>query len=690
VRKVTSCALVWTSALSALAGCANVQRPATPPDGATTGAHQTQLGAFGLDLTTLDPSVRPGDDFYRYAQGHWLDTQQIPADRARWGSFDALDEAAQLHVRELIEALPTDAPIGSAAQKVGDLYRSFMDAATIDRLGLAPAQPGLDMIAKARTHEDLLRLMGRHDLQLLSPIQLVIRPDDKNPDRYLVYLQQSGLGLPDRDYYLKSEPAYADVRAKYLAHIERMLTLAGDSDAASEAASIMQVETQIATDHWPAAKRRNRDLTYNLRTHSELNELAPGFAWQELLAAAGVDEQKDYVVREIDAVGAAAMGFNKVPVEVWQRYLRFHYLETFSDVLPKPIDAESFDFYGRVLSGQKVERERWKRAVGATNAALGEDVGELYVQHYFPPEARAETIALVENMRAAYAERIRAAPWMSDATKKVALEKLAKFRPKIGYPDKWRDYATLEIRSGDAFGNEARAGAFEWRRQVLRISLPTDRDEWGMTPQTINAYYNPPFNEIVFPAAILQPPFFDPAADAAVNYGGIGGVIGHEMGHGFDDQGSKSDASGVLRTWWQPQDEAAFKQLVDRLAAQYDAFEALPGQHVNGRLTLGENSGDVEGLSIAYVAYHLSLHGRTPPVLGGFTGDQRFFLSWAQVWQALWRDEYLRSQLSSNPHSPPRFRVNGAVRNVDAWYSAFKVQPTDKLYLPPEERVHIW
>ncbi|HEY4772036.1 MAG TPA: M13 family metallopeptidase [Steroidobacteraceae bacterium] len=689
MRKLSSHAVVSLSILAALGACANSHRPAPAADSAPA-PRQAQIGEFGLDLTSLDASVRPGDDFYRYAEGHWLDTHEIPPDRASWGAFDSLDEAAQQHVRELIEALPSGAPVGSAEQKVGDFYRAYMDTDAIDRAGLAPAQPGLDAIAKARTHEALLRLMGRHDLQLDSPIQLLIRPDEKNPDRYVVRITQSGLGLPDRDYYLKSEPVYADIRAKYQTHIERMLTLAGDSDAAAEAASIVQLETEIATEHWPAAKRRNLDLIYNLRTHTELNELAPGFAWQELLGAAGVDEQKDYVVRELDAVAAAAMTFNKVPVEVWQRYLRYHYLESFADVLPRPINEESFDFYGRTLNGQKVQRERWKLAVGATNIALGEDIGEVYVAHYFTPEGRAETIALVENMRAAYAQRIRAVSWMSDATKKVALEKLAKFRPKIGYPDKWRDYATLEIRSGDAFGNAKRAAAFDWQRQVLRINLPTDRDEWRMTPQTINAYYNPTFNEIVFPAAILQPPFFDPAADAAVNYGGIGGTIGHEMGHGFDDQGSKSDALGVLHTWWQPQDEAAFKQLVDRLAAQYDAFEALPGVHVNGRLTLGENTGDLEGLSVAYVAYHLSLRGRPAPMLAGLSGDQRFFLSWAQVWQAAWRDGHLRAQLLSNPHSPPRFRVNGAVRNVDAWYAAFKVQPSDRLYLPPEERVHIW
>jgi putative endopeptidase len=384
------------------------------------------------------------------------------------------------------------------------------------------------------------------------------------------------------------------------------------------------------------------------------------------------------------------MVFTHVPVERWQSYLRYHYLVSVADVLPKPIDDESFDFYGRALNGQKEQRERWKRAVSAVNASLGEAAGQIYVEHYFSPAARATMIALVENLRAAYGERIRRLSWMSAGTKKVALKKLQTFRPKIGYPMKWRDYATLEIRPGDAFGNAERAAVFEWHRKVARIDSPTDRDEWSMTPQTVNAYYNPTFNEVVFPAAILQPPFYDPAADPAVNYGGIGGVIGHEMGHGFDDQGAKSDAQGVLRSWWQPQDEMAFKKLVDRLAAQYDAFEALPGLHVNGRLTRGENIGDLGGLSVSYAAYHLSLHGRRAPVIDGLTGDQRFFLAWAQVWQGLYRDAQLRNQVLSNPHSPPQFRVNGIVRNIDAWYAAFDVKPSDGLYLSPEERVRIW
>jgi putative endopeptidase len=601
-----------------------------------------------------------------------------------------LDEDAQQKVHALIEALPASAPTGSVAQKVGDFYRAFMDTDAINRAGLAPAQPALNAIAAARTHAELLRLMGRADFALMSPMQLRIRADDKNPDRYVVSITQSGLGLPDRDYYLKTETVYTDVRAKYQAHIERMLTLAGDADASSEAASIVQLETQIAAVHWPAAKRRERDLTYNLRTHSQLNDLAPGFAWQELLGAAGVDGQKDYIVREVDAIGALGALFNEVPVERWQSYLRYHYLVSVADVLPKPIDDESFDFYGRVLNGQKEQRERWKRAVSAVNASLGEAAGQIYVEHYFTPAARAQVIALVENLRAAYGERIRHLSWMSAGTKKVALQKLATFRPKIGYPNTWRDYATLEVRPGDAFGNAERAAQFAWHRQVVRINLPTDRDEWNMTPQTVNAYYNPTFNEVVFPAAILQSPFFDPAADPAVNYGAIGGVIGHEMGHGFDDQGAKSDAHGVLRTWWQPQDEIAFKKLVDHLAAQYDTFEALPGLHVNGRLTLGENIGDLGGLSVSYAAYHRSLHGRHAPVIDGLTGDQRFFLAWAQGWQSLYRDEQLRKLVVSNPHSPPQFRVNGVVRNMDAWYAAFDVQPKDRLYLSPAERVRIW
>jgi len=683
-------ALALFMTLAALAACATGQPPAAPAVTSAAPSAPARIGAWGLDLTTHDTTVRPGDDFFRYANGHWLDTHEIPADRARWGSFDALDEDAQRKVHELIAALAEDAPAGSAEQKVGDFYRAYMDTAAINRAGLTPAQPALAAIRAVRTHRDLATLLGRPDLGLKSPIQLAIRPDEKNPDRYIVSLSQGGLGLPDRDYYLQAGPVYTEVRAKYRAHIERMLALVGDADAAAEAQAIIELETEIAKLHWPAAKRRERDLTYNLRTLAELTELAPGFGWQDLLAAADVALGSGYVVRELDSVSALAALSGEIALERWKSYLRYHYIVGVADVLPTAFDAERFDFYGRTLNGQKEERERWKLAVSAVNGALGEAVGQIYVAGNFSPAARAQVLLLVENLRTAYGQRIRQLPWMSARTKKVALQKVATFRPKIGYPVKWRDYSALAIRAGDALGNRERAEVFEWQRKVARINLPTDRDEWTMTAQTINAYYNSTFNEVVFPAAILQPPFFDPAADPAVNYGGIGGVIGHEMGHGFDDQGAKSDAQGVLRTWWQRKDEIAFKKRVERLAVQYDSFEALPGLHVNGRLTLGENIGDLGGLAVAYAAYHLSLQGAAAPLIDGLTGDQRFFLSWAQVWQELYRDAYMRKQVLSDPHSPPQFRVNGAVRNVDAWYAAFDVKPTDRLYLAPEERVRIW
>jgi predicted metalloendopeptidase len=466
--------------------------------------------------------------------------------------------------------------------------------------------------------------------------------------------------------------------------------LAGDADAAQQARAILELETQIASAHWPRAKRRERDLTYNPHTREDLPVFAPGLPWLALLAGAALEQQPRFVVREADAVQALSALFAQVPVPRWQAYLRYHYLAGNADVLPGAFDDEVFDFYGRALHGRQEQQPRWKRAVAAVNDGLGEAAGELYVQRYFPPSSKQQMLALVENLRATYHQRIASLPWMSPATRQVALQKLAAFHPKIGYPDKWRDYSALEVKPGDAFGNVARAAAFDWQRQLKRLGGPTDRSEWGMTPQTINAYYNPTFNEVVFPAAILQPPFFDPQADPAVNYGAIGGVIGHEMGHGFDDQGSKSDARGVLHTWWQPEDTEAFHKRVDHLAAQYDTYTALPGLNINGRLTLGENIGDLGGLSVANAAYHRSLHGAQAPVLAGLTGDQRFFLSWAQVWRTKQRDEDLRSQVTSDPHSPAKYRVNGVVRDVDAWYPAFNVQPGDKLYLPSAERVRIW
>jgi putative endopeptidase len=685
VRYLSVLTVAAAGALAVAAGDAAGQAAG----GAAPAAH-AQIGAFGLDLSGGDASVKPGDDFERYANGHWDDSVQIPADRASWGSFAILRERSLQQLREILEALPEDAAAGSNQRKLRDFYRAYLDTGAIEKLGLAPAQPVLDEIAAAASGEDIARFMGRAELRLTAPVEFRMSADDKDPDHYMVIVRQSGLGMPDRDYYLKDEPVYKELRAKYAAHIERLLKLAGDTDAAQEAQSVVELETQIATAHWPRAKRRERDLTYNPHTREDLPVFAPGLPWAALLAGAGLAEQPRFVVRESDAVQALSALFAKVPLQRWQVYLRYHYLAGNADVLPQAFDDEVFDFYGRLLHGLQEQQARWKRAVDAVDVGLGEAAGELYVQRYFPASSKRQMLALVENLRASYRERIARLPWMTPATRKVALEKLAAFHPKIGYPDKWRDYAALEVRAGDAFGNVARAAAFDWQRQLKRLGGPTDRGEWGMTPQTINAYYNSTFNEVVFPAAILQPPFFDPHADAAVNYGGIGGVIGHEMGHGFDDQGSKSDARGVLHTWWQPEDTTAFHQRVDALAAQYDSYTVLPGLNINGRLTLGENIGDLGGVGVANAAYHRSLHGARAPVLAGLSGDQRFFLSWAQVWRTKQRDEDLRSQVTSNPHSPAKYRVNGVVRNVDAWYRAFNVQPGDKLYLPPAERVHIW
>jgi putative endopeptidase len=674
-----------------LAGCAATLAAAA----ATPGVHSAvpdhaQIGSFGLDLSGGDPSVKPGDDFARYANGHWLDTTQIPPDRSSWGSFAMLRERSLQQLREILEALPANSPAGSNKQKLHDLYRSYLDADAIEQAGLAPAKPVLDAIAAARTPEDIAGFMTRADLRLVAPLRIDIDADEKDPDHYMVALRQGGLGLPDRDYYLKDEAVYKELRAKYAAHIERLLTLAGQADAAHAASSIIELETRVAAAHWPRAKTRERDLTYNPYTREALAAYAPGFPWPQLLAAAGLETQPRFIVFEPDAVQALGALFKEVPVARWREYLTYHYLVGNAAVLPKAFDDEVFGFYGRTLHGRQEQQARWKRAVAAVDAGLGEAAGELYVQRYFPPSSKAQMLELVENLRASYREHIEKLPWMSADTKKVALEKLAAFHPKIGYPDKWRDYSALEVRSGDAFGNVARATAFDWQRQVKRLGGPTDRGEWGMTPQTINAYYDATFNEVVFPAAILQPPFFDPHADAAVNYGAVGGVIGHEMGHGFDDQGSKSDARGVLHTWWLPQDTEAFHARVDHLAAQYDTYSALPGLNINGRLTLGENIGDLGGLSVANDAYHRALRGKAAPVLAGLSGDQRFFLSWAQVWREKQHDEDLRSQVTSDPHSPANFRINGVVRNVDAWYTAFDVRPAEKLYLPPQERVRIW
>ncbi len=649
------------------------------------------IGEFGLDLAGGDPAVKPGDDFYRYAGGTWLKTEVLPADRTTWSTLGRLGADSQERIRTLLEAAaagPADAP--RVEHQIGDYFAAFLDTAKIDARGLAPAAPGLAAISAAATHEDIARLLARPELGLPSPLDFGVTLDRKNPDRHIVVVTHGGLALPERDFYLRDDEQFATIRTQYREHIARVLGIAGLDAPAQGAESILALETEIARLHWPIADRRDRERTYNLLTRAELDQFAPEYPWAAAFDAAGLPPLREVVVAEKSAIPGLAKLFRATPVGTWRRYLAYHYLRTHAAVLPGPLDTEVFAFFGHTLNGQPEQRPRWKRAVDATNGALGEGVGQLYVARYFPPASKAAAIELIANMRAAFADRIAHATWMSEETRSIAVGKLASLRTKIGYPERWRDYAGLEVRRDDAFGNQARAAEFDWRRDVGRLGRPTDRDEWFMPPQTVNAYYNPVFNEIVFPAAILQPPLFDPAADAAVNYGAIASIIGHEMGHGFDDQGAKHDPNGVMRMWWLERDVAAFKVLGDRLAAQYDAFEPLPGIHVNGRLTLGENIGDLGGTSVALEAYHRSLQGKPAPVLAGLSGEQRFFLGWAQAWRTLYRDQSLRNQAMSDPHSPGMYRVNGVVRNEDAWYEAFGVKPGDALYLPPAERVRIW
>jgi putative endopeptidase len=649
------------------------------------------IPTFGVDLAGRDLSVKPGDDFYSYAGGSWMRSAHMPADRTSWTSFTQLADENEVRIRGILETASThNGGPGSVDQKIGDFYASFLDTQAIESAGLTKATASLQAIEHAASYDAIASLMAAPALRLPGPINLGITLDEKNPDRYVVGIGHGGLGLPDRDFYLRDDEQFKSVRSAYTAHIGRMLQLAGFPAADVAAAHILSLETEIAKLHWTRADRRDRDRTYNPMTLAELKQLAPEYPWDSLLAGAELTDPGTVVVAEKSAIAPLARLFRSTDLADWRAYLTYHFLAHHASVLPSSFDQEAFAFYDHTLSGQPEQRARWKRAVGATNGALGEAVGRLYVERYFPPESKAAAVNLVENLRSAYGERIQAAQWMSAETRAAALRKLATFRPKIGYPDHWRDYSGLDVVRGDAFGNMERAAEFAWRREVERLHEPTDRDEWFMSPQTINAYYNPIFNEIVFPAAILQPPFFDPKADPAVNYGGIGGVIGHEMSHGFDDQGAKSDEKGVLRDWWTASDVNAFKTFGDHLADQYDAFEPLPGIKVNGRLTLGENLGDVGGISVAFAAYHRALGSDKAPVLDGLTGDQRFFLGWSQVWRTLIRDETLRNRLLTDPHSPGVYRVNGVVRNVDAWYDAFGVEPTDRLYLKPEDRVHIW
>ncbi|MDB6156387.1 MAG: peptidase [Gammaproteobacteria bacterium] len=701
--RVSSTTIVGIAAVLLAAACtskpvqekplAAVAPPSTPVPAPPPGP-KASIGDFGLDLGAGKPQVRPGDDFFAYASGTWYDKFEIPPDRSRFDVFNQLDELSKTRVREIIESAagPThasDQPApGSPAQKIGDYYAAFMDEAAIESNGLAPVQDDLKRISAANSKQDIATLFGSAGFTSLFDLDLP--PDLKNPDQYSVVITQSHLGLPDRDYYLKDDPKLKEFRAKYTQYIEQMLTLGGVPDVPAKARDIMAFETEAAKLQWPIEKRRDVDATYNPRTKAQLVAYAPGFAWQAFLDASEIGSRQDLILGELTAIKDLAALLNRTPLPTLKAYLTFHYLSDHAPYLPKRFDDARFDFYGRTLRGQPQQRERWKRAVGEVNDSLGEQVGQLYVAKYFPADSKAKMQELVGNLRAALSERIDELDWMTADTKSRAHEKLATFTPKIGYPDRWKDYSGLEVRRTDPVGNARRAALWHWRYQVARLDKPVDRDEWQMTPQEINAYYNPLNNEIVFPAAILQPPFFDPNADPAVNYGAIGAVIGHEIGHGFDDQGRKFGPDGSLKDWWTQKDADVFKGRVTRLVDQFSAFEALPGLKVNGANTIGENIGDLGGLNMAYHAYQLSLQGQPAPLIGGLTGDQRFFLSWAQVWRAKYREGALRELVMSDVHSPAYFRVNGPLPNMDAWYKAFNVQPGDKLYINPADRVSIW
>lgn len=676
-------------------GCTVYELFQTPAEGATILGYQgtvaPKYGTWGFDLAGRDTSVDPGESFMRYANGAALDRMQIPSDRTSYGSFALLRELSDNRVKAMIEGLTarTDLTAGSDEQKIADAYRSYMDEARIEALDAQPLQPYLAAIRAANTHELAGVYMGQTQARIGGSIfGTGITTDQKAPTRYVVSTGQSGLGLPNRDYYL--EQRWAEKKVLYQAYVARMLEMIGWENPAASAEAILAFETRIAEAHWTPIQNRNRDETYNEYTIAQLASEAPGFPWQDYYAAVGVGDVPRLIVRQDTAMPKIAAIYAETPIEVIQAWQAFHTVDEAAPRLSRRFADAQWEFRSRDLNGQPMQRPRDKRGITFAEGMLGEAVGRQYVAEYFPAESKAKMEALVANLRTALGNRINTYDWMSDATKAAAQEKLAKFTVKIGYPNKWRDYSALEVRPDDLFGNAERAGLFQWNYQLNRLNDPVDKTEWGMTPQTVNAYYNSTNNEIVFPAAILQPPFFDPDADPAVNYGGIGGVIGHEIGHGFDDQGSKSDGDGVLRSWWTPEDRANFDGLTKRLGEQYDQFEPIPGFHVQGGLTMGENIGDAAGNAVGLEAYHLSLNGQPAPVLDGTTGDQRFFYGWAQVWQSKMRDDALRNQIATDPHSPAEFRVIGPVRNVDAWYEAFNVQPGSKYYLAPEDRVRIW
>jgi putative endopeptidase len=648
-----------------------------------------KYGTWGFDLSGMDRSVKPGDDFFKFANGKWAERTEIPADRVRYGNFNKLRELSDNRMHAILEDAAAGRLTDPDAAKIAAGYRAFMDEAAVEKLDAKPLAPELAQVRKVRTKDEFTALMGKSNSSGFTSILPVgVNIDAKAPTKYAVTATNGGLGLPDRDYYL--QPSFAEKKAKYEAYVAQLLTMIGWEKPAENAKAIVAFETQMAEASWTRVERRNRDKTYNPMSPAELSAFTPGFDWNRYLAATGLPKVERIIVSTNTAFPKVAKIYADTPLETLKAWQAFHLADNAAPYLSKRFVDANYAFRLKELAGQPEQQARWKRAGTFMDGAIGESVGRVYVARYFPPESKAKMDALVGDIRTALHARIETLDWMGPETKQRALEKLSKFTVKIAYPATWRDYSKLELKPDDLYGNVERAGAFEWRREVARLNGPVDKAEWGMTPQTVNAYYNFANNEIVFPAAILQPPFFDPDADPAINYGGIGGVIGHEISHGFDDQGRKSDGDGVLRDWWTAEDTGKFKVQSDRLGAQYSAFEPLPGAKVQGGLTMGENIGDMGGLSLALDAYRTSLKGRPAPVIDGLTGDQRVFLGWAQVWREKSRDEALRQQVVTDPHSPAYYRVNGTIRNIPGWYDAWNVQPGDQLYVPPEQRVKIW
>lgn len=645
----------------------------------------------GIDLEGMDTSIRPQDDFFAYANDGWVQSTEIPDDQSGWGSFNILADNSLAQLQTIIQKVSADAAANEAGAKIGNFYNSWMNEEKVDALGLSPLESILAEINALSDHDGVAAFFGSSsEIGLRAPFRLRIAQDVKSPDRYVVITSQSGLGLPDRDYYFDETERGLQLRQGYQDYVETMFQLSGHTDATSVAGRIMALETQLAEHHWDKVDNRDPQKRYNKVTDAELSEMLSNLNPDEYFAGYGSGRQEYVIVGQPSYMLALNGLYRDVPLDTWKEYLQFQALNSYANFLAKDFVDTRFSFFNVTLRGQKEQQPRWKRAIGSVNRNLGELLGQLYVDEHFPPEAKIRMETMVSNLILAYEESIQNLDWMSDETKEKALEKLSKFTPKIGYPDEWRDYSNLQVSDDDLVGNVIRSRAFAHYRQLDKLGKPIDRGEWFMPPQTVNAYYSPPMNQIVFPAAILQPPFFILDAEDARNYGAIGMVIGHEIGHGFDDSGSQYDGDGNLKNWWTDEDRQRFEERTDMLVAQYNGFEALPDLYVNGELTLGENIGDLGGAAIALRAYEMSLDGAESPMIDGMTGAERFFLGMAQVWRSKTRDQATELRVKSDPHSPAYYRVNGVVPNVDSFYETFNVREGDAHYLPSEERVRIW